>query len=66
MEWWFVVKLGQLQISNEFDASQVLINPAIPEVDEFKNTYSGDISLTMIQGNEVMPMENNNQLEFSG
>ncbi|KAH0922453.1 hypothetical protein HID58_022471 [Brassica napus] len=27
--------------------------------------YSGDTSLTMIQGNEVMPMENNNQLEFS-
>ncbi|CAG7870057.1 unnamed protein product [Brassica rapa] len=41
-------------------------------VDNFKSLthltllkYSGDTSLTMIQGNEVMPMENNNQLEFS-
>lgn len=36
---------GQIQISNAFDGSQVLINPAIPEVDKFKNIKDEEITI---------------------
>ncbi|XP_018460228.2 uncharacterized protein LOC108831164 [Raphanus sativus] len=58
---------GDLQISNAFDASQMLINPPIPEAEAFKALISGDEkSLTSFMSNEDSHEDNNKQVSLSG
>ncbi|KAL0696756.1 hypothetical protein Bca4012_063936 [Brassica carinata] len=54
---------GELQISNSFDASQMIINPTIPEAEAFKDMDNGD-DTTMItfESNQESQEDNNKQL----
>ncbi|KAL0702655.1 hypothetical protein Bca4012_058777 [Brassica carinata] len=53
---------GELQISNSFDASQMIINPTIPEAEAFKDMDNGD-NTTMItfESNQESQEDNNKQ-----
>ncbi|KAJ4917371.1 hypothetical protein Rs2_02921 [Raphanus sativus] len=58
---------GDLQISNAFDSSQMLINPPIPEAEAFKALINGDEkSLTSFMSNEDSHEDNNKQVSLSG
>ncbi|KAF3522458.1 hypothetical protein F2Q69_00046390 [Brassica cretica] len=59
--------LGELQISNAFDASQMMINPSIPEAEAFKELINDDDkTLTSFQSNEDNQEDNNKQVDQSG
>ncbi|CDY55294.1 BnaA06g38860D [Brassica napus] len=58
---------GELQISNAFDASQMMINPSIPEAEAFKELINDDDkTLTSFQSNEDSQEDNNKQVDQSG
>ncbi|CAN6811257.1 unnamed protein product, partial [Brassica oleracea] len=53
---------GELQISNAFDASQMIINPSIAEAEAFKELINDDDkTLTSFQSNEDSQEDNNKQ-----
>ncbi|KAL0854451.1 hypothetical protein Bca101_059603 [Brassica carinata] len=53
---------GELQISNAFDASQMMINPPIPEAESFKDLINGDEkTLISFQSNEDSHEDSNKQ-----
>ncbi|KAG2250371.1 hypothetical protein Bca52824_080507 [Brassica carinata] len=53
---------GELQISNAFDASQMIINPSIPEAEAFKELMNDDDkTLTSFQSNEDSQEDNDKQ-----
>ncbi|CAF1728401.1 unnamed protein product [Brassica napus] len=55
---------GELQISNAFDASQMIINPSIPEAEAFKELINDDEkTLTSFQSNEDSQEDNNKQVD---
>ncbi|KAF2606429.1 hypothetical protein F2Q68_00043335 [Brassica cretica] len=55
---------GELQISNAFDASQMIINPSIPEAEAFKELINDDDkTLTSFQSNEDSQEDNNKQVD---
>ncbi|CAN6968724.1 unnamed protein product, partial [Brassica oleracea var. botrytis] len=57
---------GELQISNAFDASQMMINPSIPEAEAFKELINDDDkTLTSFQSNEDSQENNNKQVDQS-
>ncbi|XP_048608909.1 uncharacterized protein LOC111205725 [Brassica napus] len=54
---------GELQISNSFDASRMIINPAIPEAEAFKDIDNGDdTTLITFESNEESQEDNNKQV----
>ncbi|KAL0645724.1 hypothetical protein Bca4012_044015 [Brassica carinata] len=58
---------GELQISNSFDASRMIINPAIPEAEAFKDIDNGDdTTLITFESNEESQEDNNKQVNHPG
>ncbi|CAN6997163.1 unnamed protein product [Brassica oleracea var. botrytis] len=57
---------GELQISNAFDASQMIINPSIAEAEAFKELINDDDkTLTSFQSNEDSQEDSNKQRDQS-
>ncbi|CAN6857799.1 unnamed protein product, partial [Brassica oleracea] len=55
---------GELQISNAFDASQMIVNPSIPEAEAFKELINDDEKTqTSFQSNEDSQEDNNKQVD---
>ncbi|KAL0660953.1 hypothetical protein Bca4012_097790 [Brassica carinata] len=53
---------GELHISNAFDASQMIINPSIPEAEAFTELINDDDkTLTSFQSNEDTQEDNDKQ-----
>ncbi|KAL0758394.1 hypothetical protein Bca101_074544 [Brassica carinata] len=53
---------GELQISNSFDASRMIINPTIPEAETFKDIDNDDdTAIITFQSNEESQEDNNKQ-----
>ncbi|KAH0939864.1 LOW QUALITY PROTEIN: hypothetical protein HID58_007325, partial [Brassica napus] len=58
---------GELQISNSFDASRMIINPEIPEAEAFKDIDNGDdTTLITFESNEESQEDNNKQVNHPG
>ena len=58
---------GELQISNAFDASVMMLNPPVPEAEAFKVLINNDaMNLTSFQSNDDSQDDNNNQVGMVG